>query len=312
MSIISVVVCTHNRANILKRMLESFAGQHGLNNEAWELLVVDNGSTDATRTIVENMQKQLAIRYLFEPQLGLSHARNRGVAEAVGDIIAFLDDDVLVAPDWLQNMKLAFEQTGADAVGGRARLKFEQPLPDWFGPNFRLLLAEVEHGDERKQITDHLRLFGVNIAFRKMVLERHGGFATNLGRKGRQLLQGEETHVLRKIQAEGGRIYYEPAAMVEHIVSPERIRWSYIRRWHIGWGMSIAAEQSVPGAKPGLRVVIKAGLEALHCLGYPLRMLMTLRSTYERYYAWSLFWKQFGRWKFLCLCQRSYQNTKCE
>jgi len=290
-------------------MLESFAGQENINQESWELLVVDNGSTDDTRTIIKDMQSRLSLRYLYEPCLGLSHARNRGVAEAKGEIVAFLDDDVLVGSGWLHNMRLAFEQTNADAVGGRARLKFEQPPPAWLGPKFRLLLAEVEHGDKRTQIKDHLLLFGVNIAFRKAVLERHGGFATNLGRKGKQLLHGEETHLLRKIQAEGGKIYYEPNAMVEHIVIAERIRWSYIRRWHIGWGMSLAAEQAIPGIKPGLRIIIKTGLEAMHCLGYPLRMRLTFQPKYERYYAWSLFWKQFGRWKYGLLRHFQGHNT---
>ncbi|MBN2210283.1 MAG: glycosyltransferase family 2 protein [Sedimentisphaerales bacterium] len=298
---ISVVVCTHNRAETLKKMLESFARQNGLNEEAWELLVVDNHSTDHTRVVIEGFQDQLSPRYFYEPCLGLSHARNRGVAEAQGEIVAFLDDDVLVSPDWLRSMRRVFEQTDADAVGGRAKLKFEQPPPNWLGPSFRLLLAEVDHGDKRLEIKDHLRLFGVNIAFRKEVLERHGGFATSLGRSGKLLLQGEETHLLRKIQAEEGHIFYEPKAMVEHIVSPERTRWSYIRRWHIGWGMSLVAEQLYSGNIPGFRAVLKAGFELLYCLGYPLRMRLAFRSKYERYYAWSLFWKQFGRLKGLML-----------
>ncbi len=236
MSMISVVVCTHNRANILKRMLESFAGQYGLNNEAWELLVVDNGSTDATRTIIEDMQEKLALRYIHEPCLGLSHARNRGVAEAKGDIVAFLDDDVLVAPDWLQNMRLAFEQTGADAVGGRSYCVFFRKPPAWMGPALREHLVEVNKGRQRKLLPDGWGVFGLNLAFRKESILKYGGFTSHLGRKGKSLLAGEECALLQSISHAGGQVWYDPGPVVGHIVTPERLSYDYVRRWRYGMG----------------------------------------------------------------------------
>lgn len=227
MAMISVVVCTYNRCATLQRMLSSFFDQPGLADIDHELIVVDNNSHDATRSVVGRYLGRPRVRYVFEPQQGLSVARNRGVAESKGEVVAFLDDDVIVAPRWLQGLALCFLSTDADAVGGRAHLRLEGRRPDWLGPFFRQLLSEVDFGVQRREVPTGTGLWGVNLAFRKTALTGAGRFDERLGRSGGQLLGGEESALLERIAARGGRIVYEPDAMVEHIIGPERLDWTY-------------------------------------------------------------------------------------
>lgn len=227
---ISVVVCTHNRADVLERMLTSFFAQEDLDRLSYELIVVDNHSTDHTVDVVEKFTGKKGLEYVFETKQGHTFARNRGVEEARGDIVAFLDDDVLLDPGWLRAMTAAFDETDAAVVGGRAYLIFEANPPKWMGPEFRKALSEVELGDERKDAGNGQRLYGLNIAFRKKALQDVGGFDEALGRRGQQVQGGDEQELVSRIVREGGRTLYEPEALVGHLVGAERLHWDYFLR----------------------------------------------------------------------------------
>lgn len=233
---VSVVVCTYNRCKTLHRMLDSFYEQEGLDPRQFELIVVDNNSTDETSGVSSSFSDRPGFRYVFEPRQGLSAARNRGTAEARGDVVAFLDDDVLLERHWLTGLARCFADTDASAVGGRAHLRLEGPQPSWMGPLFRTLLSQVDFGLERKEVPDGYGLWGLNLAFRRDALVAAGGFDERLGRSGSQLLGGEETAALARIVGRGGRCYYEPRAFVEHIIGAERLQWDYFVRLARGNG----------------------------------------------------------------------------
>ncbi|MBI1320194.1 MAG: glycosyltransferase [Candidatus Hydrogenedens sp.] len=226
---ISVVVCTHNRAAYLSAMLDSFYAQD-LAGASYEVLVVDNASTDETAEIAAAHQESPGFRYVYEPQQGLSHARNRVLAEACGGVVAYLDDDVLVSQRWLAALARCFEETKADVVGGRSLLRFEQTPPPWFGPQFRRMLSEVDLGDSRCDAGDGRRLYGLNLAYRADALRRIGGFDTGYGRTGANLVSGEDLRANALIAAEGGRLVYEPEALVEHQIPAARCEWDYLMR----------------------------------------------------------------------------------
>lgn len=255
---ISVVICTYNRSDMLHRTLASFFQQTGLDAVEHEVLVVDNNSTDDTREVIERFAAQPTLRHVFEPRQGLSCARNRGVAESRGDIIAFLDDDVIVSPTWLFHLRRCFDETNADAVGGRSYLIFDDPPPAWLGQVFRLRLSEVELGDERKYLSDGRRLFGLNLAFRKAVLDAHGRFDERLGRTGSSLLSGEETKVLKHIEDRGGIMAYEPDAVVGHVIAADRCRWAYFRKMAVGQGTSAARLEPPRGLGGRFRRVLSS------------------------------------------------------
>lgn len=237
---ISVVIPTYNRASTLRRTLDSFYALDGLDGVPCEVIVVDNNSSDDTPDVVRSFAGPPAPRYVFEARQGLSHARNRGAAEAHGDVVALLDDDVILDKAWLTALHRCFEETGAHAVGGPSYLILEAEAPPWMGADFRRYLSEVNLGAERRPAGDGRNLFGLNLAIKRKAIEICGGFRDALGRKGGQLLCGEERDLLRRIRAEGGKIYYEPNAVVGHLVGPERLTWEYFIRLAVGAGQSRA------------------------------------------------------------------------
>ncbi|HPO12123.1 MAG TPA: glycosyltransferase [Candidatus Hydrogenedentes bacterium] len=237
---ISVVVATYNRAPVLKDMIQSFYEQTGLQTVPFEFLLVDNNSNDTTSEIARLYEGRPGFRYLSEPQQGLSYARNCGIREAKGDIIAFLDDDVIVDSSWLVQIQRCFDETGAEAVGGRSYLLFETEPPAWLGPDFRLFLSEVNLGDKRCEAGNGVRLYGLNLAMKREMILKFGGFNQTLGRKGEALLGGEERALLQKNFASGGKNLYEPAAVVKHRIGADRLQWEYFLRLAAGAGRTRA------------------------------------------------------------------------
>ena len=143
---LSVIVCTYNRVDYLKDMIASFYAQEKLGDHSFEFIVVDNNSSDRTAEVCETFANESGFRYVSEPQQGLSFARNRGLEEAKGDLVAYLDDDVLVSSGWIDALLQAFSETDASVVGGRSLIRFESEAPPWFGEAFRRMLSEVDLG----------------------------------------------------------------------------------------------------------------------------------------------------------------------
>ena len=240
---ISVVVCTYNRSQTLDRMLASYFEQEGIGDAEHELIVVDNNSSDDTRATALKYASRRGFKYVYEPKQGLSAARNRGIKEARGAVIAFLDDDVLVDGRWLQSLRQCYRDTSAAVVGGKAVLLLEADQPPWFGPFFRELLSEVDLGTARCEVPDGLGLYGVNLSFDAAALKAAGGFNTHLGRRGAQLMGGEETTLVARLAAESARIIYEPGAAVKHIVGEERLTWDYFVSLARGYASSKQARE---------------------------------------------------------------------
>ncbi|UOA10202.1 glycosyltransferase [Methylobacter sp. S3L5C] len=233
---ISVIVCTYNRAPVLQRMLESFFKQEYLDYIDYEILIVDNNSQDETKSIVEEYLQKRECRYVFESKQGLSLARNRGVFDTTGEIVAFLDDDVIVDKYWLKSLNECYQETNADVVGGRAYLIMENDPPEWLGPYFKILLSEVDFGDNRQLLDTGIGLWGLNLSFRRSALSDAGGFDAKLGRVGTQLICAEESVVIERLAIQKKLIFYEPKAIVGHIIGAERLEWDYFLKLAVGQG----------------------------------------------------------------------------
>lgn len=192
-----------------------------------EIIVVDNNSTDKTKQVVENWislcpQPSLKKLYLFEARQGLSHARNTGIIHAHGRIIAFLDDDAIPSENWLSSIYKAFvKYPDALALGGKVLPNFEISRPDWLAPKYETFLSIMDLGHNDQEYPTGKFPFGVNMAFRKEVFNTTL-FLTNLGRKGKSLLSGEETALFQEI-ARQGKIYYIPNMYVIHFIPKERL-----------------------------------------------------------------------------------------
>jgi glycosyltransferase involved in cell wall biosynthesis len=231
---VTVAICTWNRAGLLDQTLTQMRGLRIPAGVTWELLVVNNNCTDDTDAILAKHAPHLPLRRLLETKQGHSHARNCAVAAAVGDLLIWTDDDVLVGPDWLAEYVVAARTwEGAAFFGGPIRPWFGSPPSAWIRrlvERVSIAWALVDHGPAVRTLQPDERIYGANLAFRLPVLKRHP-FDPNLGRKGTALYGGDEETVLAAIMQEGGYGVWVGTAPVEHYLPTERLTRSYLWRF---------------------------------------------------------------------------------
>ncbi|HMP77509.1 MAG TPA: glycosyltransferase [Kiritimatiellia bacterium] len=234
--VLTVVVCTHNREAYLPACIESLRRQT-LPRDDYEILVVDNASTDSTAALCRAWEAEGLIRYVFEPVPGLSQARNTGWQNARGRYVGYLDDDGQAAPGWLAAARDAFvlQQPEPGWVGGPIELDWNAPPPDWLDTELQECLGRLDWGDTARWLTPRERLGGGNSFYPRAVLEASGGFDTRLGRKKNLLLSGEETQLQRRLEAAGHRLFYHPGVRMLHAVPEERLRPDFFQRRYY-WG----------------------------------------------------------------------------
>jgi len=246
---ISVILCTFNRCQSLAKALDSVATTTLLESVEWEVLVVDNNSCDQTRNVVEGFCRRFPgrFRYLFEPQQGKSHALNAGIREARGDVLAFTDDDVTVEPTWLRNLTAPMSNNEWVGGGGRVLPERSFSLPRWLSLKQRYALGPLalfDLGPEAGQLTEPP--FGNNMAFRKEIFEKYGGFRTDLGPNPDNEIRGEDTAFGAQLLAAGERLWYEPSAVVYHTVPESRVRKKYFLEWWFDKARADIRESGVP------------------------------------------------------------------
>jgi glycosyltransferase involved in cell wall biosynthesis len=235
---ISAIVCTHNGRKVLKKALQSLVGQT-LYKKDYEILVVDNASTDGSREIIRQFEKEENLHYIFESNLGLSHARNTGWQQSQGDIIAFLDDDAVACPEWLERIIAAFgREPQAGAVGGRVMPIWEAPMPRWVSDKMLRALSVIDWSETPVFLDEQQFLVGANISFPKKLLEKVGGFSSELGRKGKCLLSNEESLLVLKIKESGYKVYYDPQIKVDHLIPANRLSKGWFRKRFYWQGIS--------------------------------------------------------------------------
>lgn len=238
---VTVIVCTRDRARSLARMLESLCRAAAGVDEPWELLVVDNGSSDDTPAVIAGFRDRLPIRRVEQPVAGVSHARNAGVAAASGEYVVWTDDDVVVSPDWLSTWMSGLRaQPGHAVYGGRARPVLEEPQQAWFRDNLlalRSLVALRDH-PEWTEITSGRVPYGLNFAVRTTEQKAHP-YDPGLGvGPGRRAAGGEETSVVRAILAAGGSGRWVWDAAVDHMIPQARQSERYISDYYRAHGYS--------------------------------------------------------------------------
>jgi glucosyl-dolichyl phosphate glucuronosyltransferase len=230
---VTVILCTYNRCQSLAKALESAAALRLPESVDWEVLVVDNNSSDRTREVVEGFCRRHPghFRYLFESTQGKSHALN-GIREARGDILAFTDDDATVEPTWLHNLTAALQNSEWAGAGGRVFPERTFSPPRWLSLKERYALGPLalfDLGPEAGELAEPP--FGNNMAFRKAMFEKYGGFRTDLGPNPNNEIRGEDTAFGRRLLDEGERLRYEPSAVVYHGIPESRLQKKYFLAW---------------------------------------------------------------------------------
>jgi glycosyltransferase involved in cell wall biosynthesis len=225
---ISAVITTYNRSEMLAAALEALLSQK-TGGVRYEVIVVDNNSTDETRATIEHFiaKGHANLRYVFEPQQGIAYGRNAGIAAARGDIIAFTDDDVVVTDNWIATIDRAFaENPDADYIGGKILPHWIEPPPKWLTVDHWWPLALLDRGDKRFYVnaSHPLCLPTANASFRRVLFSRIGLFSPEFS--------GREDHeFFVRLWHAGGQGLYEPDLVVMATVQPERLLKSYHHRW---------------------------------------------------------------------------------
>jgi len=222
----SIVICTHNREDLLPVALKS-ACEQSADPQTFEVVVVDNNSTDGTRDIVNRFREQFPnVQYYFEPKTGLSHARNCGWQNARGSYVAYIDDDCTLPPHWLTVARRIVNQFSPGAFGGPALPLFNEPSPPWFKESYSS--RKLESGS----FANSSQLRGHNMVIRRSLLADIQGFDPNLGMKGKKIAYGEETRFFERVVKEypDETLYFDPDFFLYHLVRTEKMTLPWLMR----------------------------------------------------------------------------------
>lgn len=240
---ITITIQTYNNASVLKQALQSLAELQCPDGVEYEVLVIDNNSDDETAAVIEQSRTVLGsrLRSVFETRQGLSHARNRAIAESRGEIICFVDDDALVDSHWLTEHVRAYRDNAeAVAVGGRVLLQWPDGWvrPRWLSPELDGYLSGVDLGLEGQVMHYPRYPFGCNMSVRREIAEQIHGFSVKLGRKKSSLVSNEEKYFFYRIHQMGGQVIYAPAALVHHVVPGTRLSRKFFLKRGYAQGIS--------------------------------------------------------------------------
>lgn len=239
----SLALCTYNRAALLTQALGSLAACEAPPGD-WELLLIDNNSRDATRAVAESFIGRLPLRYVFEPEQGLSRARNRALRECRGDFIVFTDDDILVDSDWLRAYAEGFfNHSEMGYFGGPIQPYYLDGKPSWIKdesmPLIGGLLGYYTLGDiSRPYAEQDMHPFGANFALARRVFERYPPFRNDLGVVGNTPGRGEEAEYFGRVRADNIPGYYLAAARCRHVIQSNHLTLRYLYRYGVQKGIA--------------------------------------------------------------------------
>lgn len=236
---VTVAICTWNRARLLDGTLAQMCRLHVPAGLAWEVVVVDNNSDDATPAVVDSYVGRLPIRRVVEPVPGVANARNRALHSATADLLLFTDDDVIVDEEWLKAyVDAASRWPDAAYFGGAVSPLYESEPPQWIRENADALKPVVgvrDLGTAERVLGPDEPPFGANVAFRRAAFSTHR-YDPRLGRTGGDQINGEDTTYCRGLAAAGFRGVYVPTAKVEHVFIASRMTTAYVRAYWVGTG----------------------------------------------------------------------------
>jgi glycosyltransferase involved in cell wall biosynthesis len=247
---LSVIICTWNRADLLRQTLDSLEKSELPYDTDWEVILVDNNSTDETAAVCQQFLREnpQRYRYIVEKRQGKSFALNTGVKNATGSILAFTDDDVVVDSAWLAETLRVFETHSCVGVGGKIVPLWNSTKPSWYtseGP-YKLHLAIVSYDLGTDPCEIRAPALGANLSLKREVFEKHGMFRTDLGPTAGSEVRGEDTEFCWRLLHGGERLMYAPKAIIFHPVEKRRIDKRYFEAWYYGMGESRSRIQLAP------------------------------------------------------------------
>lgn len=239
---LSVIICTYNRDKYIYNVLKSIA-ENDFPKDRYEIVLVNNNCTDQTEEECSRFMQDFPdvdLKIFKESNQGLSYARNRGISEAGGDVLVYVDDDAVVNSGYLKTYADFFEtHQEVDAAGGRIEPRYETREPDWFSKYIRqLITAKLDLGSKERRFPKGKFPGGGNAAYRKAVFDKVGLFNVELGRKGTGLIGAEEKDLFDKMTDRGIQFFYLPNAVLYHIIPESKLTKDYFERWTYAIGKS--------------------------------------------------------------------------
>ncbi len=231
---IDIVIATYNRSGSLQKTLMSLIELQHPTDCIYEILVVDNGSKDNTKDMVQDMAQRFPnrIQYLSALQNGKTYALNKALSTSSGDVMAMTDDDVVVEPNWLSVIAENFHDETLQCLTGRIIPVYREEKPSWYSPKLSTVMGEVDISPQR--VVTKLAT-GANMAVRRSVLEKIGGFGHYQG------VVNEDTIISHKLRDCGVHVVYDPQMIVYHYFQKEKFTLQYFKRWYWLSGRTIAA-----------------------------------------------------------------------
>ncbi len=242
---VSVVICCYNSSERLPETLKHLLAQQDSDRIPWEVVLVDNGSTDGTQATAQHLwtsQSIASLNIVSESRQGLNFARDRGAWEAKYEFVCFVDDDNWVNSDWVANIfKIMTGDPSITACGGSTRAVFETTPADWF-KKYEGHFAIGSQGNDTGEITDKRgRLWGAGLTIRRsswLKLVKNGFRHLTADRQGTELCSGGDSELCYALSLAGGKLWYDPALKLDHYIPSARLTWSYARKLHRGFGSS--------------------------------------------------------------------------
>lgn len=219
---LSIIIATYNRAENLRRTLRSLTAQT-LDNSLFEVVVVNNNSTDNTPEVCEEFaleNPRMNFKMLTETKQGVSHACNAGITHSSGKYIAIVDDDEEVNAEFAESYYNLFEKyPDAAAAGGEIIPLYEYIPPKWLTKyTERPIAGTLRLGNRIREFPKTRFPGGGNMGIRRAIIEKYGAFNPELGRTGSSLLGGEEKDLFKRLTDAGEKVYYVPGAIIWHII----------------------------------------------------------------------------------------------
>lgn len=233
--LVSVVICTYNRAGYLKKCLDSMLNQ---TYDNLEVIIVNGPSTDVT----EEVLKKYPFKVIQQKEKGgLSAARNLGIEEARGEIIAFIDDDGITDENWLEELTRLYTTEDIVSVGGKIAPIWLSEKPEWYTDRLDASLSLLDFSQNIEQMVFPHCPFGCNMSFRKSIFEEVGFFDVSFGRNlSKNLLSHEELDLYKRIHERGYKTMYNPKAIVHHQIDPSRLTKAWFKNRFYWAGISSA------------------------------------------------------------------------
>jgi len=242
MPLIAHIICTYNRAEYLPQALQALAIQNESSLNYFEIVIINNNSTDNTQQVVQDFVAQhphLSVIYANEEKQGLSHARNKAIEVSTAPWLAFLDDDAYVDKNYTTEL-VRFIQTYNEikAIGGPILLDFLSTPPNWYTPYLGSLLGYFKPYKTSQYFKKNFYPRGSNMIFHRSLFEKYGIFNPNLGRIGRNMMGSEEKDMFQRIYKGNEKVYYLHTAIIYHLVPEFRTKVDFIKKQAIGVGLS--------------------------------------------------------------------------